>query len=143
MTTIETSGISPQDYIYELLANASFEVLPTQLLQEPGIIDQMASARVFIPHLPGSDLSNTVAATQSVARLGRRAVPHLPARSFKHKEELSSWLRQIRETGTTHLLLVAGDYSSPEGPFERTSHGSHWQPLKMLNLVISRMFDAK
>ena len=121
MTTIETLRTSPQEYIYELLVDASIEALPSQLINDSAIIDQIPSANVFIPHLPGSNLDNTIAATKSVAGLGRKAVPHLPARSFKNKEELSSWLSQIRETDTTRLLVIAGDSNSSKGPFSNTA----------------------
>ena len=135
MTTIETSETSTQAYICELLVNASFEVLPNQLVNEPAVIDQMPSACVFIPHLPDSDLGNSIIATQSVAGFGRQAVPHLPARSFKHKEELSSWLGRIRETGTRQLLLVAGDYNSPKGPFSNT--------LSIIETGLLEVYDFK
>ena len=117
MTIIETTSTSAQAYIYQLLANASIEALPSQLLKKLEIIDLMPSARVFIPYLPGSDFNDTIAATRCIAEFGRQAVPHLPARAFNNKDELSRWLSQIRDTGTNHLLLIAGDTSPPPGSF--------------------------
>ena len=113
MTIIETTSTSAQAYIYQLLANASIEALPLQLLKKPEILDPMPSARVFVPYLPGSDFDDTIAATRSIAEFGRQAVPHLPALAFKSKDELFSWLGQIRNTGTDHLLLIAGDAAAP------------------------------
>ena len=120
MTIVETSSRSAQANICHLLANASFEALPSQLLKRPETIDPMPPTMVFIPYLPGSNLRDTIAATRSVVEFGRQAVPHLPARCFKNKRELSSWLSQIRDTGTSQLLLIAGDSLTPQGPFAST-----------------------
>ena len=125
MTIIETTSTSAQAYIYQLLANASIEALPLQLLKKPEIIDPMSSARVFVPHLPGSDFDDTIAATRGIAEFGRQAVPHLPARAFNNKDELSNWLSQIRDTGTNHLLLISGDTSPP-----RVLLPTHWVSSK-------------
>lgn len=120
MTIVETGPATAQAYIYDLLAGASIEALPSQLLKKPEMIDPMTMARVFIPYLAGSDLGDTVQATRGLAGYGRLAVPHLPARAFTSREELSGWLSQIRDTGTDHLLLIAGDASDPRGPFQNT-----------------------
>ena len=119
MAIVETTS-SAQGYIYELLANASVEALPAQLLKKPEMIDPMPLAKVFIPYLPGSDLNATIDATRTISEYGRLSVPHLPSRAFTSRNELSGWLSQIRDTGTDHLLLIAGDASDPRGPFQNS-----------------------
>ena len=120
MTIAETTSTSTQAHIYQLMANVSIEVLPSQLPKKPEIVEPMQSVRVFIPYLPGSDLDDTIVTTRGIAEFHRQAVPHLPTRAFKSKDELSSWLSQIRNTGTDHLLLIAGDAVAPQGPFAST-----------------------
>ena len=113
MRIVETTSTSAQAHICQLLTNTSIEALPWQSLKKPEIIDPMPSARVFIPYLPSSDLDDTIAAIRGIAEFHRQAVPHLPALAFKSKDELFSWLGQIRNTGTDHLLLIAGDAAAP------------------------------
>jgi len=120
MTIVEAPYISAQAYVCRLLAKASFEALPSLLLKRPEIIDTIPLARVFVPYLPGSNLRDTITATRGITDFGRSAVPHLPARAFKSKRELSSWLSEIRDTGTSQLLLIAGDSPIPRGPFTNT-----------------------
>ena len=120
MTIIESGPKAPRNYIHDLLSNASIEALPAQVIKTPEIIQTLPSAPVFVPYLPGSDLNSTIIATRNLVSMGRKAVPHLPARSFQSRDHLSDWIAAIRSTDTKHLLLIAGDTQFPLGPFKDT-----------------------
>lgn len=81
----------------------------------PGILPGCA---MFIPYLPGQTEAARLAAAQMVRRLGFEPVPHLSARRIGSLKELQAFIaRLVGEADVTGCLVIAGDPSTPKGPF--------------------------
>jgi methylenetetrahydrofolate reductase (NADPH) len=72
---------------------------------------------VSVTCLPHHGPARTVAASVELARLGYDVVPHLAARSIASQAELHLFLKQLRHEGVSELFLIAGDRSTPAGPY--------------------------
>lgn len=73
---------------------------------------------MFIPYLPGQNQAVRLAAAQMVRSLGFEPVPHLSARRIGSLGELQACIaRLVDEAGVTRCLVIAGDPSTPKGPF--------------------------
>nr|WP_301541469.1 methylenetetrahydrofolate reductase [Xanthomonas euvesicatoria] len=73
---------------------------------------------MFIPYLPGQNEAARLAAAQMVRSLGFEPVPHLSARRIGSLGELQACVaRLVDEAGVTRCLVIAGDPSTPKGPF--------------------------
>lgn len=78
----------------------------------------MPGSGIAIPSLPGQDTAKRLAAARSVRALGFAPMPHLVARRIASLDELQAFLRRaVDEAGVEHCLVIAGDPSSPIGPF--------------------------
>jgi methylenetetrahydrofolate reductase (NADPH) len=100
---------------------ASLEATPARVMRGAALTAQLpARARVYVPFLPGTDFLETVAACRRLLGDGLRPVPHLPARAVPGKDALDDWLAALAATGTSELLLIAGDQRAAAGPFPDT-----------------------
>ncbi|WP_029561596.1 methylenetetrahydrofolate reductase [Xanthomonas oryzae] len=73
---------------------------------------------MFIPYLPGQHDAARLAAAQLVRSLGFEPMPHLSARRIGAPEELQAFVaRLVDEAGVTRCFVIAGDPSTPKGPF--------------------------
>jgi len=71
-----------------------------------------------IPYLPGQGDDARLAAARAVRELGFEPMPHLSARRIASLAELESFVqRAVAEAGAKRCLVVAGDPSTPAGPF--------------------------
>ncbi len=74
--------------------------------------------RVYVNHLPGHDLAESLPALQTLHEAGLEPVPHVAARSIKSKEEAASFLQAaVRRAGVSKVLLIGGDPPAPVGPY--------------------------
>jgi len=73
--------------------------------------------RVFIPWLPEETDEQRIAACARVSALGFIPVPHVSARRVESSEGLNRLLGALRAAGADRLFLIAGDLSSPSGPY--------------------------
>ncbi|PPV04980.1 methylenetetrahydrofolate reductase [Xanthomonas bromi] len=78
----------------------------------------MPGSAMFIPYLPGQDDAARLAAAQRARRLGFDPIPHLSARRIGSLKELQAFVeRAVDDAGVTRCLVIAGDPSTPMGPF--------------------------
>lgn len=115
---------TPQAATYalrSLIADFSIEATPRQIVATPALDTLLPSgSAVYVPFLPGADFSETADAVSRLAAAGYRPVPHLPVRRFEDRVQLAGWLARFRGAGAEALLLIAGDVSTPRGPFADT-----------------------
>jgi methylenetetrahydrofolate reductase (NADPH) len=72
--------------------------------------------RLFIAHVPGTDVAETVTLAGRLRREGMEPVPHVVARRFRDMAMLDAFLARLAgEAGVTQALVVAGDNATPEG----------------------------
>lgn len=89
----------------------------------PGLLEAATSipseTRVNVTYLGNEDLPTRVAASRAVAQHGFTPVPHISARRLQSERELAEFLAALQAAGATDsVFAVAGDPSSPLGPYE-------------------------
>jgi len=81
-----------------------------------------AETPVAVTFLPGEDLEARLAAVKAVRELGFEPMPHFSARRMNTVEEFNTYLKAVTEqSGVKRCFVIAGDPSTPEGPFFDTS----------------------
>jgi len=75
--------------------------------------------KVYVSHLPRQSWAQTRDTCAQVAAAGFDPVPHVPVRLLKSEQQLDEILAAIRDAGASELLLIAGDYARPAGPYDR------------------------
>lgn len=74
--------------------------------------------KVYVSHLPRQTWQQTIDACRAVRDAGFDSVPHLPVRLLEDERTLNSFLADaVRSAGVREVLLVAGDYPQPAGPY--------------------------
>jgi methylenetetrahydrofolate reductase (NADPH) len=82
----------------------------------------LPGSTISIPYLPGQDDDARVAAARAVRALGLVPMPHLSARRIASLAELDSFVqRAVAEAGVERCFVIAGDPSTPLGPFADSS----------------------
>ncbi|CAB3624674.1 5,10-methylenetetrahydrofolate reductase [Achromobacter marplatensis] len=82
----------------------------------------LPGSTISIPYLPGQDDNARLAAARAVRALGLVAMPHLSARRIASLAELESFVtRAVAEAGIERCFVIAGDPSTPLGPFADSS----------------------
>ena len=96
-------------------ATWSIEILP-QNVSDVGFIPDLIK-EIYITMIPGTSFTNTILAAQKIQALGKKAVPHLTARSFSGVEELRTYLSGLQASGIERILLIGGGVPKPAGVF--------------------------
>lgn len=73
--------------------------------------------KIYVSHLPRQSWDRTWRTCADVAAAGFDPVPHVPVRLLKSARQLDEVLSAIRDSGARELLLIAGDYAKPDGPY--------------------------
>lgn len=104
-----------------LTRDYSIEATPKAAEKLTSFADRLPQgSRIFIPALPGGDPLEVAALARRLVDEGMRPVPHLAARTFTSRDALATWLGMMGQAGARDLLLIAGDRSTPAGPFAST-----------------------
>jgi len=78
--------------------------------------------QVAVTFLPGEALEARLAAAKTVRELGFEPMPHFSARRIGSETELRTMVeRMVDEAGVKRCFAIAGDPSTPEGPFSETA----------------------
>jgi methylenetetrahydrofolate reductase (NADPH) len=98
---------------------ASTKDIPALSAAAPRI---MPASTIAIPYLPREDDDARLAAARAVRRLGFEPMPHFSARRIASLAELESFVqRAVAEAGVERCFVIAGDPSTPVGPFSDSS----------------------
>jgi len=82
----------------------------------------LPGSTVSIPYLPGQDNDARLAAARAVRALGLVPMAHLSARRITSLAELESFVKcAVAEAGVERCFVIAGDPSTPLGPFADSS----------------------
>jgi methylenetetrahydrofolate reductase (NADPH) len=74
--------------------------------------------KVYVSHLPKQTWRQTLEACRAVSEAGFDPVPHIPVRLLDNERALDSFLAEaVRGAGVHEVLLIAGDYPHPSGPY--------------------------
>ncbi|MEM9027906.1 MAG: methylenetetrahydrofolate reductase [Pseudomonadota bacterium] len=100
------------------LTSASIEITPKQIMAGDPLIARLEKRKlVYIPFLPGQAIESLFDPCRVVLQYGLRPVPHLAARAFASRHQLSDALSEFAHIGVDTVLLIAGDLAEPAGPF--------------------------
>ncbi|WP_315131336.1 methylenetetrahydrofolate reductase [Achromobacter marplatensis] len=78
----------------------------------------LPGSTISIPYLPSQDNDARLAAARAVRALGLVPMSHLSARRIASLAELDSFVkRAVAEAGVERCFVIAGDPSTPLGPF--------------------------
>jgi methylenetetrahydrofolate reductase (NADPH) len=107
--------------VVALARGASIEINHADVKHLPAAQALLAAGtRIFVSHLPRQSWAQTVEACAAVRRAGFEPVPHLPVRLLPDAATLSRVLAELVERArASDVLLVAGDYAQPAGPYEQ------------------------
>ncbi|WP_198670327.1 methylenetetrahydrofolate reductase [Dyella sp. C9] len=80
------------------------------------------ASTISIPYLPNEDDDARLAALIAVRELGFEPMPHLSARRIASRVEFDLFVRRaVAEAGVERCFVIAGDPSTPKGPFSDSS----------------------
>ena len=103
------------DYSLEVSAKDVPALAAAALRMAPGSV-------VSIPYLASQDNDARLVAARAVRGLGFEPMPHLSARRIASLAELTSFVqRAVAEAGVERCFVIAGDPSTPTGPFSDSS----------------------
>jgi len=75
---------------------------------------------IYVAHVPGSEITDVVDMAGRLRELGYEPVPHVVPRRLRSQSELESALEGLRDRNIDHILMIAGDVPTAEGPFTST-----------------------
>lgn len=77
--------------------------------------------RISVTYLPGETLEDRLGTAMAVRDAGFVPVPHISARRLKSHDELDDFLARLQAIGASeNVFIIAGDVSTPYGPFADT-----------------------
>ncbi|MEX2524015.1 MAG: hypothetical protein WD750_03585 [Gammaproteobacteria bacterium] len=76
-----------------------------------------AGTCVYVAHIPGAGIDDVIEMAGRLRRQGYEPVPHIVPRRLRSEAELTRALEQLREKDIDHVLVIAGDVPTPEGPY--------------------------
>jgi methylenetetrahydrofolate reductase (NADPH) len=109
----------PNDITDAYSLEVSARDIPALTAAAPRILP---GSTISIPYLPSQDDDARLAAARAVRELGLEPMPHLSARRIASLAELDSFVeRAVAEAGVERCFVIAGDPSTPMGPFSDSS----------------------
>ncbi|NMK44837.1 methylenetetrahydrofolate reductase [Achromobacter sp. Bel] len=110
---------SPSNITDAYSLEVSAKDIPALTAAAPRILP---GSTISIPYLPGQDNDARLAAARAVRGLGFVPMPHLSARRIASLAELDVFVkRAVAEAGVDRCFVIAGDPSTPLGPFADSS----------------------
>jgi len=114
---VPDGGLVPA--IVQLARDASIEINVQDVMDiEPSRALLAPSTKMYVSHLPKQTWQDTEAACRAVRAAGFLPVPHLPVRLVADEGTFDRILAGlVANARVQEVLLVAGDYATPVGPF--------------------------
>lgn len=102
-----------------IIKNYSLEATARDLAELAHLANRICpGTSILLPYLPGQNNIVRLTAAQTIRRLGFEPVLHFSARRITSFIEFENFLRQaVALAGIQQCLVVAGDLSTPAGPF--------------------------
>jgi methylenetetrahydrofolate reductase (NADPH) len=100
------------------LRKASVEITPRQAEKLPLIASKVApGTHIYIALVDPNEVEGQLAAAQAVKAQGLVAVPHVPARFVKDRDDLEARVAKLAEAGVTRMLVLGGGAPEPIGTY--------------------------
>ena len=109
--------VNPQ--VETFLKDFSIEVMPRTAEKVENFRDILPGAtRVYVAHIEGTPIEDTVATAKRLAAEGYDVMPHFPARIIKDEATLRNWIAMYQgEADIEQALLLAGGVTTPHGDY--------------------------
>ena len=120
MPTTATPPIDAEASAFaELVANASIEIAPRERAEIERVAEVLpVNTCIYVPAPSKRPLAETLHAVAAIRRAGLDPVPHIAARRFTSRAELSHFLGVVAgEHGAHRVMLIAGDEPHALGPY--------------------------
>ena len=116
---LKTAVLIEPEWIARLARECSIEMNVQDVPDlEPSREFLPAGKKVYVSHLPKQTWGQTLAACRAVTEAGFDPVPHVPVRLLPNERTLDDLLEQaVNQSGVQEVLLIAGDYPHPAGPY--------------------------
>ncbi len=117
--TKPNAEVDPRQAVINFLSGYSIETTPAGSTKIADFRDYMpAGATIYITHLPGTELSDSVAVARRLRNEGFNPVPHIAARSIPDAGYLDEnvW-RLVDEAEVEDVLIIGGGLDNPVGTF--------------------------
>lgn len=109
----------PEDVLHGYSLEVTAKDIPALNEAAPEI---WIGAPIAVPYLPGETLAARIEAAKAVRALGFEPMPHFSARRIASQDEFETYLSAaVQEAGVERCFVVAGDPSTPAGPFSDSS----------------------
>ena len=114
---VPTVEVNPQ--VETFLKDFSIEVMPRTAEKVEDFRDLLPGlTRVYVAHIEGTPIEDTVATAKRLATEGYDVMPHFPARFIKDEATLRNWIAMYQgEAGVEQALLLAGGVTTPHGDY--------------------------
>jgi methylenetetrahydrofolate reductase (NADPH) len=100
-----------------MLASARYEVLPTGSIEDKVLAHVPVGTTVTVTASPAKGIEATLALTETLARHGYSAVPHLAARMVSGRTELAEICTRMQAAGVRTVFVPGGDQDPPAGDY--------------------------
>ena len=107
-----------EQVLAELLARPRYEVIPLAGVEEAVLEHVPTDVKVTVTTSPRKGLEPTLELAEQLAGHGYAVVPHLAARHVRDRGHLAELVERLRTTGTSDVLVMAGDAEEPAGEFD-------------------------
>ncbi len=104
----------------EFLSAMTLEITPRHV-EKLSVIEQHLpkGAHVYIALVDPAEVDAQLAASKALSEAGFNAVPHVPARFVKDKDDLEDRVaRLVNEGGAQHMLVLGGGAPEPLGQYD-------------------------
>ena len=113
--------ISDEDkyaWLGRMLADVSYEMTPAETKNTEKLNGLLpAGSRIYVVHLPNTDLTKTTKSYENALRAGYLPVPHLAARFVPDEATLRTFLGNLQSLGLDEILLLGGGLKEQRGPY--------------------------
>jgi methylenetetrahydrofolate reductase (NADPH) len=104
--------------IVEFVGRASTEITPHDEAVLPDLPRYLPpGASIYVAHPPKTDIRDVLRLAARLVQLGFVPFPHIAAREVHSEASLRASFNEMRESGITQILLIAGDRKDPAGPY--------------------------
>lgn len=101
------------------LAKASIEITPKQAEKLPLIASKVKpGSKVYIALVDPNEVAGQLEAAKAVKSHGLVAVPHVPARFVKDRNDLEARVGALAAAGVTNMLVLGGGAPEPIGQYD-------------------------
>ncbi|MDP4823908.1 MAG: methylenetetrahydrofolate reductase [Aestuariivirgaceae bacterium] len=101
------------------LRKASVEITPRQAEKLPLIASKVApGTHIYIALVDPNEVEGQLAAAQAVKAQGLVAIPHVPARFVKDRDDLEARVARLAEAGVARMLVLGGGAPEPIGKYD-------------------------